>query len=158
MSEEFRKASDVVKALFEGFDQSGMEKATSFFRSWKEIVGEKVSAHAKVIDVDRGNVIVEVDHPGWSQQILFRKKQILYSLSRNYPDLCIQNIIIRVVSDCKTPYIRQNNSVGTGIHRIQEKDINETEKYEIDDSSLNEDLKIIFEKLKESIRKGKPQD
>lgn len=74
MSKEFRKAADIITSLFSGFDTNGMKQANSFVKSWNEIVGESIAAHSKVIDVDRGTVIIEVDHPGWSQQILFKKK------------------------------------------------------------------------------------
>lgn len=153
MSVEVKKVSELVTALFSNLDSGEMKQANSFIRSWKEIVGEKIGAHSKILDVDRGMIIVEVDHPGWSQQLLFRKKQILDGLSRNYPDLCIKNMMIRVVSECSTPYIKQDLEVGSGVKRIEpeEADI-------ILPETMDSGLKEVLEKLKNSIRKGKPVD
>ena len=151
MSNEIRKASEVLGSLFSNFDTNGMQQTNSFVKSWKEIVGEKIASHSKVIDVDKGTVIVEVDHPGWSQQILFSKKQILYHLARNYPDLKIKNVIMRVVSECPSPYVKQEIRVGAGVPRVEEID----QDVEISDS-MNDELRSVLERLKKSIKKGKP--
>lgn len=157
MSNNFRKAGEVLNSLFSGFDTDGLHQANSFLRSWKEIAGEKISAHSRVMDVDRGNVVVEVDHPGWSQQLLFRKKQIVNALARGYPELGIKNLVIRVSSECTVPYTRSSGSVGAGIPRAEIH--NESNEADIDvvvPEDMNDELKQLFGKLKESIRKGKP--
>ena len=151
MNNEFRKASDIISSLFSGFDTNGMNQSNSFIKSWKEIVGENIASHSKVIDVDKGVVIVEVDHPGWSQKIHFKKKQILFDLSKNYPDLKIRNLIIRVVNECKTPYTRLTVPVGEGISRMEESSVDV-----LLPENMNEELKAVLEKLKNSIKKGKP--
>lgn len=153
MSSEFRKASDLISSLFKTLDVKNLAQANSFLKTWNDIVGEKIAAHSTVIDVDQGIVIVEVDHPGWSQQIQFKKKQILYSLIQNFPELKIKNIAIRIVSECKSPYKKQNVPVGAGVVRSEEL---------VPDTGLPDDmdqnLKEILEKLKQSIKKGKPTD
>lgn len=153
MNKEFRKASEVLASLFSNFDSEEMHQANSFISSWNEIVGEKIASHSKVIDVDHGSIIVEADHPGWSQQILIKKKQILNILSRNYPDLQIKNIIIRVVTECKEPYEKQNIPVGSGIPRIEP--VENADSFSAD---LNKDLNTVLERLKKSIKKGKPTE
>jgi hypothetical protein len=157
MSDNFRKAGDVLNSLFSGFNTDGLNQANSFLRSWREIAGEKIAAHSRVMDVDRGNVVVEVDHPGWSQQILFRKKQIVYALSRGYPELGIKNLVLRVSSECKVPYARSSSSVGAGIPRADvQGTATEIEPDVAIREDMNDELKDLFGKLKDSIRKGKP--
>jgi hypothetical protein len=152
VSNEIKKAAEVINTFFSGIDSSKMMQANSFIRSWNDIVGEKISAHSKVIDVDNGTVIVEVEHTGWSQFILLKKRQIISDLSSNYPELKIKNVIIRVVSDCKTPYKKAESNIGEGVPRKNE--ITSTSDISV---TQNEELKGIFEKLKKSIQKGKPQ-
>lgn len=151
MSKEFKKASEIISTLFNGLNINQMEQSNLFIKNWKEIVGDKIASHSSIIDVDRGVVIVEVDHPGWSQQIQFKKKQILYNLSKNFPELNIKNLVMRVSTICDTPYVKQTVEVGSGIPRIEE---NNTEN-EVP-SNMNDDLRVLFEKLKKSIKKGKP--
>lgn len=151
MSKEFRKASEVVTALFNGFDASGMGRAQAFFRSWRELVGEKIAAHSRIVDVDRGAVIVEVDHPGWSQQLQFRKAAVLTTLARSYPELNIKTLVIRVVTECDIPYKRPEVAVGEGVARVQEE---KQPDVPVNDS-LDDPLKDVLARLKESIKKGR---
>jgi len=153
VTDKFKKASDVVNALFSGLNTQSMETANSIVRGWKETVGDKIASHSKIIDVNKGNLIVDVDHPGWSQQILLRKKQIIKVLSTNFPDLNIRNIILRVVSEGMTPYVQTSEMIGSGIPRITEND-NDVEV----DQSMDNELKTILEQLKASIKKGKPME
>jgi hypothetical protein len=157
LSNNFRKAGEILNSLFSDFNSEGLNQANSFLRSWKEIAGEKISAHSRVMDVDRGNVVVEVDHPGWSQQLLFRKKQIVNALARGYPELGIKNLVIRVSTECTVPYARASGSVGAGIPRAESnQDNSEPEIDVVVPENMNDELKQLFGKLKESIRKGKP--
>ena len=153
MNRDFKKASEVVNALFSGISSQGMEKSNSIIRGWKETLGDKIASHSKIIDINKGNLIVEVDHPGWSQQILFRKKQIITVLSTNFPDLDIKNIILRVVSECRTPYVKNEEQIGSGIPRITE-----SEKDVEVNQSMDDELIKVLEKLKASIKKGKPTE
>lgn len=151
MSKEFKKASELINSLFEGFNEKTMQESISFIRSWKEIVGEKISAHSKVIDLVKGSIVIEVDHPGWSQQILFQKKRIISSLSKSFPELDIRNIMIRVVTEYSKPYVFEEKEIGKDIFRLEkDEDITVSE-------DMPEELKTVLEKLKNSIKKGKPQ-
>ena len=153
MKNDYRMAADVVNKFFSGISTDKMQEANGFFRSWNEVVGDNIAPHSKVIDVDRGAVIVEVDHPGWAQQLQLRKKQIILQLSRSFPALQIKNLIIRVESECSTPYHKEELTVGAGIPRIEE----EPSAVEIKES-MNENLKEVLERLKQSIKKGKSSD
>lgn len=157
MANDFRKASDVLNALFSGFDSDGLRQSNSFIRGWKETVGDKVSAHSKVVDVDRGILTVEVDHPGWNQQIQYMKKRILSSLSRSFPELGIVSIAVRVKSETAAPYQRQNGKVGEGLTRSAEETGETAEESDAPvNESLNPELQDLFARLKASIKRGKP--
>ncbi len=152
MCADYRKAADLVSALFDGMMNKEMNQSMSFIRGWKSVVGDKLAAHSKIIDLDRGSIIVEVDHPGWSQQILLQKKRIVSSLSRSFPELQIQNIQIRVLSECSAPYVKEATPIGEGLHRNSEEETDVSVNAELPD-----ELQDLFSKLKESIRKGKPK-
>lgn len=150
MSERYRKASEVVTALFSGLEKESLDRSNNLVCGWKETVGPKISAHSKVIDLAKGNLIVEVDHSGWSQQILLDKRRIVQALSRAFTDLEIRNIVIRVVSECREPYQPQE-SIGGGIPRCPVEDVPDVAvREDVDDS-----LKAALSRLKDSMRKGK---
>lgn len=60
---------------------------------------------------------------------------------------------MRVVSECKTPYVKQNVQVGSGVPRADETtpDIEAPE-------GMNDELKAVLERLQKSIKKGKPRE
>ncbi len=150
MGNEFRKASEIVSKFFDGLKTDDFNRVNSFLSGWNTIVGDKIAAHSRVIDVDKGMLIIEVDHPGWSQQILFLKRKILFGLGSQFPDFKITNLTIRVVSECIEPYKRLDVPVGEGIPRVED-----TEDTAVIDSSLDNPLKVALEKLKISIERGK---
>lgn len=152
MSANFRKASDLVSVFFDGISSDEMNQSMSFIRGWKNTVGDKIAAHSKIIDLDKGFIIVEVDHPGWSQQILLQKKRIISTLSRSFPELYIKNLQIRVVTECTTPYKKQKSEVGEGISRVSVEETDVPMNKELPD-----ELKEVLARLKDSIKQGKPK-
>jgi hypothetical protein len=150
MSKEIKKVSDVVNAFIGDIEPLTAKNANTFLRSWNDIIGERIAPHCKVVDVDKGMLLLEVDHPGWSQEIQFQKQKILRSLASKFPELGIKNLSIRVLTECKAPYIRQDVPVGAGVERLPENGEDCTVSENVPD-----ELKSILEKLKESIKKGK---
>lgn len=153
MNAEFHTASDVVNKFFSGISAEKMHEANGFLRTWNEVVGTNIAAHSKVIDVDRGAVIIEVDHPGWAQQIQLKKRTILDRLKKGFPDLEIKNLVIRVECECNTPYKKGPSVIGAGIPRSDEESVD----VKIN-SNVNGELKDVLERLKDSIKKGKPAE
>lgn len=157
MPNDFRKASEIVSALFSGINAEDMRQSNEFIRGWNETVGEKIAAHSKVIDVDRGVLVIEVDHPGWNQQIQYVKKRVLSSISRSFPELGIHTIAVRVKTVCSAPYARQSGPVGKGVARsITAEDAENTVEPTINEN-LDPELKDLFARLRDSIKRGKPE-
>lgn len=151
MDKKVRTAGEIISRLFESIEQENFEQSNQFIKSWKAVVGERIASHSKVIDVNKGVLVVEVDHPGWSQQLLLTKKKILRELSGQFPELAIKTMSIRVSSVCTGSYIRQEEPVGSGIPRKpQEEPVPEL------DISLDDPLQNVLKKLRDSMKKGKP--
>ena len=87
------------------FEQS---KVLEVYASWASIVGEKQAAHSKLIDIKHQIALIEVDHPGWSQQILLNKKYILRNFQKKYPQLEVKNISVIVSSYYKPAHYFEN--------------------------------------------------
>ncbi len=166
MSKDVKRAADIVTSLFSTLDGNRMREANEFFGNWRSLVGEKLAAHSRVVDVDRGVVVVEVDHPGWSQQLSFIKKRVVSDLSRVFPALGIKSMVVRVRPENGAPYHRQEAAVGAGVPRAKggEPDRETSVSGEEDaspghtpvDATLDSPLQEVLSRLKESIRKGKP--
>jgi len=158
VTNKFHTAAETISRLFSSLENEKFEQADKFFKNWDTIVGERLSSHSKVLDVNKGCIIVEVDHPGWSQQLQFIKKRIIKELRENFPELDIKTLAIRDASVCLKPYERQTGNVGDGLFRrnsTQEK-IEKEPSVEVD-KNLDDPLKDVLSRLRESIKKGKPQ-
>jgi hypothetical protein len=91
-----RSASDILAAFMDEELAGKAERASGFFRSWKQVVGERLSAHSRVAELERGIVIVEADHPSWIQLLQLRQEEILGSIKRGWPELQVRGVAFRL--------------------------------------------------------------
>jgi hypothetical protein len=90
---------DVGSLLAAFFDEEKLRRGgryAQFFESWKAVVGEHLASHSRVVDLDKGILLVEADHPGWIQLLQLRQTQALNALTKRFPDLPIRGIAFRL--------------------------------------------------------------
>lgn len=92
-----KKAADLIKKLFENVNLDQGQEYYNLFSGWERTVGTDLASHSVVKEIERGTLIVAVDHPGWAQMIGLRKRTILSACRKQYPDLEIRDL--RVVLD-----------------------------------------------------------
>ncbi len=69
----------------------------SFYEKWNAIIGDKnLAEKCELIDIDKNTIILKTSHSGWAQQLLMKKKAILFNMNKFYPELKISNITIHV--------------------------------------------------------------
>ncbi|TVQ26600.1 MAG: DUF721 domain-containing protein [Spirochaetaceae bacterium] len=66
------------------------------FRSWKEVAGERIAAHTQPVDVRGHTLIVESDHPAWTQMVMMNRSRILKQLSGRFPELHLTSLAVRL--------------------------------------------------------------
>lgn len=98
MQNDVKKLSDLIVNYLDKAGLFEQSKVLEVYASWASIVGEKQAAHSKLIDIKHQIALIEVDHPGWSQQILLNKKYILRNFQKKYPQLEVKNISVIVSS------------------------------------------------------------
>ena len=98
MQNDVKKLSDLIVNYMDKVGLFEQSKVLEVYASWASIVGEKQAAHSKLIDIKHQTALIEVDHPGWSQQILLNKKYILRNFQKKYPQLEVKNISVIVSS------------------------------------------------------------
>lgn len=104
MQNDVKKLSDLIVNYLDKVGLFEQSKVLEVYASWASIVGEKQAAHSKLIDIKHQTALIEVDHPGWSQQILLNKKYILRNFQKKYPQLEVKNISVIVSSYYKTAH------------------------------------------------------
>jgi predicted nucleic acid-binding Zn ribbon protein len=66
------------------------------FLQWRTIAGEAVAAHARLVDVRNGFLVVEVDHPGWLQMLRLRETALLEAARKAVPRASVEGMRVRV--------------------------------------------------------------
>jgi len=97
-----KTAGNILSALF---DERFMEKArgySKFFDSWKDITAKNGIAaaadHSLIKDLDRGIILIEIDHPGWKQILQTKQTKLLNDFRIRFPDLDISGISLMLGS------------------------------------------------------------
>lgn len=81
------------------FDEEKIKRGgsyASFFSSWKQIVGERLAAHSRIVELEKGVLIIEAEHPGWIQLLQLKQATILSALSSRFPELEFRAIAFRL--------------------------------------------------------------
>ena len=95
---DIKKLSELIVNYLDKVGLFEQSKVLEVYSSWASIIGEKQAAHSKLIDIKHQTAVIEVDHPGWSQQLLLNKKYILRNFQKKYPQLEVKNISVIVSS------------------------------------------------------------
>ena len=91
-----KTAGEILSTLF---DERFMKKAQGYsklFDSWTDITAKNgiaaASDHSRIKDLDRGILLVEMDHPGWKQILQTKQTKLLNDFRRRFPELNISGI------------------------------------------------------------------
>ena len=102
-----KKASELIKALVDGMDVDHGGEYYSLFTGWERTVGTDIAAHSRVKEIEKGVIIIAVDHPGWAQMIQLQKKKILFSCRKQYPELNIKEMRVILDSENNTRLVEK---------------------------------------------------
>lgn len=98
----FISGAQIVSAFFENIENQKIENSSKILTAWKKTVqkisgnGAQLSDHSRIVDLKNGILLVETDHPAWSQMLQFHKKFILTGLNRICADAKIETLAFRV--------------------------------------------------------------
>lgn len=161
MQNDVKKLSELIVSYLDKVGLFEQSKVLEVYSSWASIVGEKQAAHSKLLDIKHQTAVIEVDHPGWSQQILLNKKHILRNFQKKYSQLGVKNISVVVASRYETSYHSESNGniVCNNQETAKKEDILSTQQgISIENSDaiktkLPPEMQKAFERLKISITK-----
>jgi hypothetical protein len=91
-----RKISELLGTFL---DKDICEKATqtsAIFKSWKLVVGSRLAAHSRIVDIESNFVVVETEHPAWIQLLQMQEENIVRFMKANYPQFEIRGVLFRV--------------------------------------------------------------
>lgn len=84
--------SEVLKRALKRWKLTEPMKRHEVFEHWEEISGSKIAALSRPAKIQGNNMIVEVDHPAWVQELNFLKEEFLKKIAQSHPESRIKNI------------------------------------------------------------------
>ena len=73
----FSTVRGVVEKVLKKYRLTGDLDAYKVFRLWPELVGERISTHARPVRIDKFTLFIEVDDPLWLTQLKYMKTDVL---------------------------------------------------------------------------------
>jgi predicted nucleic acid-binding Zn ribbon protein len=77
---EGRRLADAVGAYLRSQGHSEVSLLGGVWRSWDDVVGDDVAAHARPLALRHDVLVVAVDHPSWATQLAFYAASLLGQL------------------------------------------------------------------------------
>jgi predicted nucleic acid-binding Zn ribbon protein len=71
------KINKILPRVIKSLNLDEKFKELEMVKYWKDIVGEKISHHARAININEANLYVVVDNPVWQAQLFLLKNKIL---------------------------------------------------------------------------------
>jgi len=87
-----RKIGDVLRDFLKERGWPSEDPYARLFRGWEEIAGPDLGVRSRVVEVENGVVMVEVDHPGWLQMLQLRKKALLEAARKAVPGARVDDL------------------------------------------------------------------
>ena len=106
---EISNFSDIIQIAYRNIEKNTFDKNNKMFNAWKKVItsiksyddgeislGQNLFDHSNPVDVKNGILLIETDHPGWSQMMQMRSKYILKGLNMYVPELNISGLAFRI--------------------------------------------------------------
>jgi len=148
-NDDFSHAGDVMKALFSRLIPEDKVEYSRFFSGWEKIAGAETAMHVYPRDIVNNVLILETDHPLWSQQIRMRQEGLLKIIHGKYPSLEIKRIRVVISNKVTESYKKPDKVDIDNTKKLPDKKLEDI-KSEYDDA----ESQSFFELLDSMRRRG----
>ena len=99
---DFISGAEMIQKVFSNISPEKINQSNKIMDSWQKTVskisgnGEQLASHSRVADLKNGILLVETDHPGWSQMLQLHKKFILTGMNRLCGGVKIDSLAFKI--------------------------------------------------------------
>jgi len=91
-----KTAGEILSVLFDEKFMKKAQDASELFSSWADITEKNGMAsagdHSRIKDLNKGVILIEVDHPGWKQILQTKQSKFLHDFRYRFPELNIEGV------------------------------------------------------------------
>jgi len=155
-----KKVGDLLGVFFDDEILKTAKGYSAVFTSWRNIVGERLAAHSRIVELEKAVLVIEADHPGWIQLLQLEQAKILENVKRMFPDLEINAMSMRLVRNIssvndKKKESRNNSLENLEIQKSRVAEITQSQNQKTGDpygQITDDSFKEILKRLEQSIK------
>ena len=128
-------AKEMISRVFSNIEACDIENANKITSIWKKVVrgiknnrdefyGDKIASHSDVVDYKNGQLLIETDHPGWTQAIQLYSKYIIRGMNMNMGNtgVKVESLAFRMKGNNATLYNSYEDELRRAQNEQQKKD------------------------------------
>ena len=104
---EIKDFSAVITSVFSNISPIEARRAQTTMDVWQKVLlgiktsanpneGRNLAEHSRIIELKKGVLFIETDHPGWTELLRMHKKFILRGIEMYAPGLGVQTLAFRL--------------------------------------------------------------
>ncbi len=90
------RVGEILKTLLDPETAKTAEMWHGFFCAWAALVGPDLAEVARLVEVERGEAVVQVEHPAASQLLSMRRDEVLARIRRDFPEVGVRGLRVQV--------------------------------------------------------------
>ena len=90
------RVGEILKTLLDLETAKTAEMWHRFFAAWADLVGPDLAGIARLVEVERGEAVVQVEHPAASQLLGLRRDEVLARIRRDFPEAGVRGMRVQV--------------------------------------------------------------
>ena len=96
MKREADRIDSVIKSIIGKLDKKKNLTSDEVENIWKEIVGEKASAHTRPASLRKKQLVINIDGSSWLYELTLRKNELLAKLKKRMGEDKIKELRFRI--------------------------------------------------------------
>ena len=97
------RVGEILKSILDARITRQAEDWHRFFSSWESLVGPDLAGLTHLVEVERGEAIVRVEHPAASQLLGLHRDAVLARIKRDFPDVAVRGLRVQVRPEARAP-------------------------------------------------------
>lgn len=82
----------ILQSVLDRTGLAARARERSVLETWPEIVGERVAAHTRAVDIEKGILTIEADHAAWKQELTLLFPVIIEKYNARHGDGTVREV------------------------------------------------------------------
>lgn len=84
--------AEVLKTALDKWKLTPILKRHEVMAAWDSLAGPQLAQRARPLKIQGSQMVLEVDHPAWIQELNYLKPRLLEKIAQSYPESRIKSL------------------------------------------------------------------